>query len=163
MRIARSWVSIAAFAFIGCGGSAMSSGGDMGSAGAGPFAGTYAATLAETVTVTGLPPAPFAATATIAFTDGTSTDMVETISDPGGSCTFTYNRNGNTATAYPVDQSCSYVLPNGSHQTNTDSTHMAIVMGNVLTINIAGTFVGTTANHVAYSGTFAGAWMGTRK
>jgi hypothetical protein len=134
--------------------------------GAGPFAGTYAATLSETYTVDGSGPQPLTASASIVFADGTTTDMVETITSPtisGGSCMFTYNRTDSSAAASPADQTCSYTLSNGDKQTNTDSAHMATINGNALTINISGTFVGTTPQNVPYSGTFSGAWTGTRQ
>ncbi len=129
----------------------------------GKFPGSYAATLNETVTLNGSGPVPFTTTATITFAAGTTTDLVETLSANGQNCMFTYTRNGDTATAFPVDQSCSYVLPNGSHQTNTDSLHTATLNGNTLIINISGKYVGTTSGGTPYMGTFMGAWTGTRQ
>src|SRR5581483_267560 len=141
-------------------------GGDMmmtGNNGAGNFAGSYAVTLNEMVTLNGSQPFPFGGNATMTFKDGTATDMIEVLTDSTGSCTFTYNRTGDSATASPADQTCSYTLANGSHQTNTNSTHTATISGATVTVNIAGTYVGTTAGGTPYSGTFNGAWTGTRQ
>jgi hypothetical protein len=152
----------------GCGSSAGvmpgSDGGMPGSGGAGNFAGTYACTLNETATLDGSQPFPVSTTSTITFKDGTSTDMIETLTGGGAqSCSFTYNRTGDSASAVPADQSCMYVLANGNHQTNTDSLHMATVSGSTVTINLSGKYVGTTTGGTPYGGTFQGAWTCKRQ
>ena len=159
-------LSLVLIGIVGCA-SGSEMGGAGGSAGAGTgagnFAGTYAATLSETVTLDGAGSGPFTASATITLSGGTSTDMLEKITDGTSTCMFTYDRDGDSASAMPANQSCSYVLSNGNHQTNTNSTHRATINGNTLTIDIAGTYVGTTSHGIHYSGSFTGAWTGTRQ
>jgi hypothetical protein len=82
---------------------------------------------------------------------------------PSGSILFAVSGNLATATGIGVGGECwTGRLTNGNEQTTCAIAANAKVAGDTLTQDQSGTISGTTPDHVAYTGTYKGTWVGTR-
>jgi serine/threonine-protein kinase len=136
--------------------------------GAGPFFGNYNALYTGKYALGGDPRAGEmrAVSSGIAHIEaGPSSDMLITIELGGGfhgTCHASMQRDIHRAFSDPPQQPCTFLTPDGATQTNTTSVK-AVLRGETVTLDVDGTFEGTTALHIVYSGTFHGTWTLTRR
>ena len=150
----------------GCGGSG-SSGAQTSSVGA--YAGIYNATYSGTYAVTspaGVPGGTSTNSGTITITALSSGQLQAVWQIPPNppSGTVVFDVSGDMGTAAGTGGMCfTGKLGNGDTQTNCCTACSIAFSGNGFVQPNMGTFTGTTAAGVAYSGTYSGQWTGTKQ
>jgi hypothetical protein len=134
----------------------------------GSYAGTYDATYSGTYVVTSPPNRPggtSTASATITITDLPSGQLQAVWQIPPNppSGLVDFNVDGNKGTATGTGGMCfTGKLDNGDTQTNCCTSCSITFSTNAFIQPNAGTFTGTTALGIPYSGTYSGTWTGTK-
>lgn len=161
-------------ALVGCGGSSKTTSGtdttDSGNTSAANYTGVYSATYAGTYTFTsppGLTGGSNTDTATITISD-LSSDQIKFVfqvppNPPSGVIDFTLAGDMGTVVGTGTGGNCFMGLVGTNEQTNCCTKCSIVFEGNTFTQPNAGTFTGTTAAGVAYTGTYNGVWTGTKQ
>ncbi len=151
-------------ATAGCGSSSTAS------TSSGGHAGTYSATYSGTYTITspsGLPAGSNTAAGTIVITDLAGGGVAATFqippNPPSGQIDFALAGETGNATSPATGGMCFVGQINGNTQSNCCTSCSITFNGNTFTQPNSGTFTGTTAAGVAYSGTYSGTWLGTKE
>lgn len=129
------------------------------------FVGNYNASYEGTYDVPLLATQHNTSVGTATIREGRTHDLQLTFIAGGGTrgvCEVTLNRTNRGAVYEPLEQSCSFINPDGSQQTNTN-TGRAVMRNNNVVVDVEGTFVGTTPQRAPYGGTFRGTWILTRR
>lgn len=137
---------------------------ERGNNGVARFIGKYDGSYQGSFHLTGAPaPLPNATFAKATVRAGKKSDLVMKVtnSDTNDACEVTLRREGDTAVFDPPQQSCTFVNPDGSRQTNTNSGS-AVLQGKDIVMAVQGSFTGAFPNDVSFSGTFTGTWHFTR-
>jgi hypothetical protein len=159
---------VAAVWAVGCGGSSSSPKGAATTT-ATDFAGVYSATYSGTYVVTSPPGQPggnSTSSATMTITDLASNeiqvDWQVPPNPPSGRADF--DLTGDTGTTTGTGGMCfTGKLANGDTQTNCCTMcSITFTSADTFVQPNAGTFTGTTALGVAYSGTYSGTWTGAK-
>jgi serine/threonine protein kinase len=132
--------------------------------GVGRFAGRYTAAYQGTYQAAGMAaPEVNTGTAKATLRAGKNSDVVmKLVADgTGQTCEFTFERSGDIATFAPPEQSCTFMNPDGSRQTNT-STGRAVLQGKDIDMTVSGTFIGALSNGLSFAGGYTGTWHLTR-
>jgi hypothetical protein len=134
------------------------------------FAGVYSATYSGTYVVTspaGIPGGSNTGTATITITNLPGGDIGVAFQLPpnpeSGALDFLLSGNSGMATGPATGGECFMGSVNGGEQTNCCTACTIMFSGDTFTQPNAGTFSGTDAEGVAYSGTYTGVWSGTKQ
>ena len=161
----------AAFGSVACGSAdgATKNGNPSGAPAVSAFDGKFQATWSATATIdtpAGVPDQAYSDTGIITVA-GDAKDVMMSwqvgTNAPSGSILFAVSGDSATATGIGVGGECwSGHLTNGNDQTTCATAASAKVSGDTLTQEQSGTISGTTPDHVAYTGTYQGTWVGTR-
>jgi hypothetical protein len=152
----------------GCGGGSSSSS-SSNQASLAAYAGVYNASYSGTYAVTspaGIPGATNTDMGTITMTVLPSGQLQAVWQIPPNppSGTVDFNMSGDTGTAAATGGMCFVgKLANGDTQTNCCTECSITFSANGFVQPNTGTFTGTTAAGVAYSGTYSGQWTGTKQ
>jgi hypothetical protein len=163
LRALPSCIACVASVAVSCGGSSSSTTKP-------DYAGAYAATYSGSYTVTsppGVPGGSNTASATITITDLANGDVGASFqvppNPPSGAITFALTGNSGTAVTAAKGDMCFVGQINGNTQSNCCTSCSITFTGNTFVQPNAGTFTGTTAAGVPYTGTYSGTWSGTKK
>jgi hypothetical protein len=163
LRTRCAWLALLGMA-VGCGGSAASS------STPGDFAGLYDATYSGTYVVTSPPGQPGGSstdTATIAVSDLSKDQIRATFqlppNPPSGVIDFALMGDMGAFVGSATDGMCFSGIVNGNTQINCCTQCSISFAGNTFVQPNQGTFTGTTAAGVPYSGTYSGMWTGTKR
>jgi hypothetical protein len=133
-------------------------------------AGVYSATYSGTYSVTspaGTPGGSNTASGTITISDLTGGAVAATFQIPpnpvSGAIDFAPSGSTWIATAPATGGMCFVGQVGTDTQTNCCTQCSISFAGDTFTQPNAGTFTGTTAQGVTYSGTYSGTWVGTRQ
>jgi hypothetical protein len=136
------------------------------------YAGVYAAMYSGTYAVTGGPSGTNTSSATITISDLTGGEVRATFqlppNPPSGVIDFALMGSmgtavGSAAAGSATGGKCFSGIVNGNMQTNCCTACSITFTGKTFTQPNQGTFTGTTAAGVAYSGTYSGVWSGTKE
>jgi hypothetical protein len=167
LRALSSCIAVLASAALSCGSSSSSGGGSPSTA---DFAGVYTAMYSGTYEITspaGLGGGPNSSSGTITVTDLSNGQVGLSFQIPpnpaSGAIDFTLTGDTGTAGGAATGGMCFVGQVDGNTQANCCTSCSVTFNGNMFTQPNSGTFTGTTAAGVAYSGTYSGTWVGTKQ